>query len=112
MFYYYVRTSLITGFTACDSAETLQNILYAYYHLGDVRNKISHAEAEALGTKRLMASESDDSPALMWMRDGVDFFIDSYEKAMAQVRDKNPHVVLINGDYVRMMAGSMKHERQ
>ena len=104
--------SLITGFTACDSAETLQNILYAYYHLGDVRNKISHAEAEALGTKRLMASESDDSPALMWMRDGVDFFIDSYEKAMAQVRDKNPHVVLINGDYVRMMAGSMKHERQ
>ena len=48
----------------------------------------------------------------MWMRDGVDFFIDSYEKAMAQVRDKNPHVVLINGDYVRMMAGSMKHERQ
>ena len=101
----------ITGFTACDNKETLHNILFAYYHVGDVRNKISHADAQALKDKRLMTSESDESSALIWMKDSIDFFIDSYEKAMAQVKDKKPNVVTITGDYVRMIAEGMKHDR-
>lgn len=103
--------SIITGFTVCDSMETLQNVLFAYYHLGDVRNKISHAEAEALADKHLMISEGDESPALTWMKDGIDFFIESYEKAMAQVKDKKPDVVTITGDQVGMIAGSMRSEK-
>ncbi|MBQ9606371.1 MAG: hypothetical protein IJV16_04270 [Lachnospiraceae bacterium] len=102
--------SQITGFTACDSMETLQNLLYAYYHLGDVRNKISHAEAEVLADKRLMVSESDDSSALVWMKDGIDYFIDSYEKAMAEVQSKKPHVVTITGEYVKITAERMKKQ--
>lgn len=100
--------SLITGLTACGSMETLQNLLYAYYHIGDVRNKISHADEEAMKDKRLMVSESDEISALVWMKDSIDFFIDSYEKAMAQVQDKKPHVVTITGDYVKMTAEGMK----
>lgn len=101
--------SQITGFTACDNMETLQNLLYAYYHIGEVRNKISHAETEALSDKRLMVSESDDIAALIWMKDSIDYFIDSYEKAMAQVQNKNPNVVTITGEYVRMIAERMKN---
>ena len=104
--------SLITGLSACDSMETLQNLLYAYYHISDIRNKISHADASAMIEKRLMVSDSDESSALLWMKDGIDYFIDSYEKAMTQVQNKKPKVVRISGDEVRVAAEYLKHERQ
>ena len=104
--------SLITGFTACDSMETLQNLLFAYYHIGKVRNKISHADTDAMTETRLMVSESDDSSALVWMKDGIDYFIDSYEKAMAEVHGKAVQVIIITGEEVRRTAEHMRHDRR
>ena len=104
-------SSLITGFTACDSLEALQDILFAYYHVGDVRNKISHADATAMTEGRLVVAESDEHSALIWMRDSIEFFIDRYEKAMAQVQGKKPNVVIITGDDVWIAAEHMKHEK-
>ena len=105
--------SLITGYTACDSMETLKNVLFAYYNIGFVRNKISHADTDAAVTEnRLMTTESDESPALVWMKDGIDYFIDSYEKAMAEVQNKQTNVILITGDEVRKAADRMKYEKR
>ena len=105
--------SLITGYTACDSMETLKNVLFAYYNIGFVRNKISHADTDAAVTEnRLMTSESDESPAMVWMKDGIDYFIDSYEKAMAEVQNKKTNVILITGDEVRKAADRMKYEKR
>ena len=105
------NSSVITGYTACDSVETLQNVLFGYYRIGYIRNKISHAEDSVWIEGRLMASESDESAALTWMKDGIDFFIDSYEKAMEEVQDKHPHVILISGDDVRKASERMKYEK-
>ena len=102
--------SKITGFTACDDKETLLDLLYSYYHIGDVRNKISHAISDKMGDNRLVAAESDDVPALTWMTDSIDFFIGSYEKALAQVQSKKPHIVNISSDYVRTAADRLKRE--
>ena len=105
--------SLITGYTACDSMETLKNVLFAYYNIGFVRNKISHADTDAAVTEnRLMTTESDESPAMVWMKDGIDYFIDSYEKAMAEVQNKKTNVILITGDEVRKAADRMKYEKR
>lgn len=103
--------SLIKGYTACDSMETLHNLLFAYYHIGDVRNKINHADAGVMHEKRLIVSERDESSALVWMRESIDFFINSYEKALNEVRDKKPNIVIITPDEVRLTADHMKYER-
>ena len=103
--------SLITGITACESLETLQDILYAYYHIGDIRNKINHAESSALADNRLVVSESDDPAALVRVKESIDFFISSYEKAMSEVQDKKPNVVIITGDDVRIASEHMRHEK-
>ena len=103
--------SLITGFTACNSRETVENLLFAYYHIGNVRNMISHADADAISDDRLVVSESDESAALLRTRDSVEYFIDSYEKAMAEVQGKEPHIVLITADEVRMSADHMKYDK-
>ena len=98
----------ISGHTACSSIDTVQNVLYAYYHLGLVRNKISHADAKAMAERRLVVSESDESYAMLLMRESIEYFIMSYEKAIEEVRGKNPKIVAISPDDVRNTADSMR----
>lgn len=101
-------STMIRGYTVCDHVETLNNALYAYYHIGEMRNKISHADADAMNESRLIVSESDESTALVRMKESIDFFIASYEKAMAEVQGKNPNVILITSAEVRTAADHMK----
>ena len=49
---------------------------------------------------------------MVWMKDGIDYFIDSYEKAMAEVQNKQTNVILITGDEVRKAADRMKYEKR
>ena len=79
----------ICGHTACSSIDTVKNVLYAYYHLGDVRNQISHADSNAMAERRLIVSESDDSYAMLLMKESIEFFIKSYEAVMEEVQNKN-----------------------
>jgi len=102
--------SIITGYTACDSLETLKDALHAYYYIGYVRNKISHADSGMMEGKNQAESGSDDISALVWMTGSIDHFIDSYEKAMAEVQGKDPHVVTISARDVRMAADSMREK--
>ena len=101
----------ISGHTACDSLETVQNVLYAYFHLGFVRNKISHADADALSEVRLIVSESDISSAMLLMRESIEYFIISYEKALEEVKGKNPKIVAVSPDAVRNVADRLRRER-
>lgn len=100
----------ISGHTAC-SISTLQNVLYAYYRLGEVRNKISHADADAMAERRLNVSESDISYAMIWMRESIEHFIKSFDAAMEEVRGKNPKIVPITADDVRNAADRIRRER-
>jgi len=100
----------INGHTACDSIETVQNVLYAYFNLGSVRNQISHADNEAMAERRLVVSESDTSYAMLMMKQTIEFFIMSFEKAVEEVRNKNPKIVEISSDDVRNVADRMKRE--
>lgn len=101
----------ISGHTACSSEETVQNVLYAYYHLGFVRNKISHAESDAMAEYRLIVYESDVSSAMVLMRESIEYFIMSYEKAMEEVQGKKPKIVPISPDDVRIAADRMRRAK-
>ena len=101
----------ISGHTACSSIETVQNVLYAYFHLGDVRNKISHADSDAMAERRLVVSEKDISYAMILMRESIEYFIMSYEKAIEEVRNKKPKIVAISPEDVRNAAERMKRAR-
>ena len=104
--------ALITGFTACDDRKKVENLLAAYDYISGVRNKISHAEAEVLSDSRLVVSESDDSAPLLRAKQSVEYFIDCYEKAMAEVQGKNPPVILITANDVKKVADQMRYERR
>ena len=101
----------ISGHTVCDSMETVQNVLYAYFHLGEIRNKISHSDSNAMAERRLIVSEKDISYYMLLMRESIEYFIMSYEKAMEEVRGKNPKIVFISPNTVRDAADNMRRER-
>lgn len=86
--------------------------MFAYDYIGEVRNKISHANAQVLSDGRLMVSESDESAALVRTKESTEYFIDSYEKAMAEVEGKNPRVVLITIKDVKKVAEQMRYEKR
>ena len=100
--------SVIAGFTACDSLDTLQDVLFAYYHVGYVRNKISHADEGAM-ERMNREPGGDEASALTWMTDSIDLFINSYEKALAEVQSKDPKIIFITGKDVRAIAENMQH---
>lgn len=101
----------ISGHSACGSIATLQNVLYAYFHLGEVRNKISHADADAMAERRLIVSQSDVSYAMLLMKESIEFFITSYEKAIGEVQGKNPKIIAISSNEVRNAADRIRRER-
>ena len=81
--------------------QRLKDVLYAYYHFGFVRNKISHADSDVMAEQRLMVSESDISTAMLLMLESIECFIASYEKALGEVCDMNPKIIAISPDDVR-----------
>ena len=101
----------ISGHTACGNIETVKNVLYAYFNLGTVRNKISHSDSDAMAEKRLIVSKKDVSYAMHLMMQSIEYFIMNYEKALAETKGKTPKIVYISSDDVRKAADSMKRER-
>ncbi len=101
---------LITGYTACDDPQTLKNLLYAYYHIGYLRNKINHADDDAMVETRLVVAESDESHAFIVMKESIDFFIESYERALKELEGKNPHIVKIASSRVKQWADMVKKD--
>jgi hypothetical protein len=101
----------ITGYTACSNIETVQEVLYAYFHLGTVRNKISHAESTAMAEYRPDVAENEISSAMILMKQTIEYFITSYEKAVEETRGTNPKIVTITSDEVRNVAERLKREK-
>ncbi|MDO5702775.1 MAG: hypothetical protein Q4G47_05425 [Lachnospiraceae bacterium] len=103
--------NIITGHTACPDIKLLGDMLYSYYHVGDVRNKISHADDVAMGgEKKLMPSESDVAPSFKWLTESIEYFISSYEKALSSIEGKTPAVIKIKPSEVRAYADRLKKE--
>ena len=60
---------------------------------------------------RLIVSESDVSSAMVLMRESIEYFIMSYEKAMEEVQGKKPKIVPISPDDVRIAADRMRRAK-
>jgi len=102
----------ITGYTACDSTETVRNVLYAYARLGMVRNTLSHSDFSELAKQNMIVSDDNGSYALRTMMESIEAFIMNYEKALDEVRGKNPKIIRARADDVRQAAEAMAAENR
>lgn len=89
-------TGKVTAHTLCDDRKVVEDALFAYYHLGDIRNSTNHAEEKLGEDTRLIVDEKDDSIRLVRIREAIEYFIRCYEKALAMAGDKENDLVRIN----------------
>ena len=64
-----------------------------------------------MAERRLIVSENDLSYAMILMRESIEFFIMSYEKAMEEVQNKKPKIVAITADKVRNATDCIRRGR-
>ena len=100
-------SKIITAYTACEDREAVENVLYAYYHVGEIRNHINHADDSILET-RLMIDEKDDSIRLIKITEAIEYFIKCFDIAAAMTEDKELNVVTITADEVKAFAKRME----
>ena len=106
--------SQITGLTACDSKETLQNLLYAYYHIGDIRNSTNHATDEYSGFYTIMA-DTDPGERVKDISQAIDYFIHCYDRVCEMIAGKEANVVTIRtaelADYAKTIRDAKRHAK-
>ena len=68
--------------TMKDSANLLEDVLYNYYLLGDLRNKVNHAEVQP--KKNFEEMDADvENENIRILREGIEKFVASYDAARA-----------------------------
>jgi hypothetical protein len=84
--------------------ELLENVLYAYYHIGDIRNLTNHAESREGEDTRLIVDEKDDSIRLLKISEAIEYFIRCLDAVVENIGDKELDVVRINSGEVKGFA--------
>ena len=101
------REDLISAYTLCDDIDMLEDLLYAYYHIGDVRNKTNHAE-EGEDDDRLIVDMKDTGARMTMITESIDYFLKCYDKASVDVQGKENDVVRIPPREVKACAKNIK----
>ena len=86
---------LIRALTICPDRSALKDLLYAYYHLGDVRNATNHAEEEFGGFYAIM-DEADLGSRMKLITQAIDYFIYCYDTVSKLVEKKKANVVTVD----------------
>ena len=86
--------NLIRALTICPDRAALKDLLFAYYHLGDVRNQTNHALEEFSGFYTIMAY-TDPGERMKLIRQAIDYFIHCYDTVCGLIEGKKANVVKI-----------------
>ena len=84
--------------------QALEDLLFAYLHIGRVRNDTNHANTGSGDNGSLFPDEKDVSVKLVQIQESIRYFIESYDTVLNQIAGKKPVVVRINADEVKAAA--------
>ncbi len=68
--------------------DLLEDVLYAYYRLGDIRNMINHAQVTAAEDIRKIDIHKENENMEL-LRKGIEAFVDAYDAARAYIAENN-----------------------
>lgn len=103
---------IIKAYTRCEDKDALRDLLYAYYHIGEVRNKTNHAEEGVMEDTRLIYDPNDVSYRMSLIVEGIEYFIRCFDKVNAMVEVEEGEITIINTADVRYKANALKRERE
>ncbi len=100
----------IRSLSICDDHEALQDLLFSYYHISDIRNLTNHAQEEFTGFYAIM-EDADAGTRMQTISKAVDFFIHCYDRVCELTKGKTAHVVKLETSEVSSYAGKLRDEQ-
>ena len=95
---------IVTAYSACDDRQALEDLLFAYLHIGHVRNKTNHASDSYYKNGTPSTEEKDISAKLIVIQESIQYFIRAYDIVLNKIAGKNPTVVQITTEEVKSKA--------
>lgn len=106
--------SMIRSLTICPDRAALQDLLFAYYHLSDVRNLTNHAMEEFSGFYTIMDDTEPGERAKM-ITQAVDYFIHCYDHVTDLIKGKKANVVIVKtadlADYASELRNAWRRDK-
>ena len=106
--------SILRGLTVCPDRAALKDLLFAYYHLGDVRNLTNHAAEEYGGFYTIMP-DTDPGERMKVITQAIEFFIHCYDRVAELIEGQTAHVVTVKtaeiADYARTLRDAGRRDR-
>ena len=102
----------ITGYTACDDRQLLEDLLFAYLRIGTIRNNTNHAGNDYDEPDTLFPDEKADSGQLRVITECIQYFIDLFDKVSENISGRNPSVVTISCAEVKTAARVLEEKEK
>ena len=100
----------ITSHTMLEDRELLQELLYTYYRVGDIRNKTNHAEETRAEEHRLFMDQKEVPVRMSQIQEVITYFLLLYDKAIESLEGVEPNVVPISLGEVTAEARKLQAE--
>ncbi len=104
--------NFITGYTACDNRQLLEDLLFSYIRIGTIRNDTNHAGSDYDEPDTLFPDEKGDSIKLRTITECIQYFIERFDMVSENVCGKNPSVVKITGFEVKAAARVLEEKEK
>ena len=98
----------LIAYTLCDDITALENLLYAYYHVGDIRNATNHAVDNEGEETRLIVGKKDDIIRLVKISEAIEYFISCYDAVASNIEGKELDVVRIDAREVNAFSRKLE----
>ncbi len=100
---------LIQAYSIVENKEKLEELLYAYYYIGNIRNKVSHSvnSDSRFGNKRDVNKDNENIEKL---NEAIEYFIDQYDGIQEELAGKEYSPCLV--DQKEMMDYIHSHRRE
>jgi hypothetical protein len=97
----------IRACTICPDRSAVEDLLFAYYYIGDVRNQTNHA-AETFDGFYYIMSESDSGERMEMIRQSIDYFLHCYDRVVQLTAGKKPNVIEITTEDITRYADQLR----
>ena len=99
----------IRACTACPDKEAVEDLLFAYYYVGEIRNQTNHAVETYDGFYSIMA-ESDSGERMEAIRQSIDYFLHCYDRMVQLTEGKTPNVIEITNDEIMQYVDELRQQ--
>ena len=99
----------IRACTACPDRSAVEDLLFAYYYLGDVRNATNHA-VDTFDAFYEIMKDSDSSERMDVIQQSITYFLHCYDRVARLVKGREVNVIQVTAEEIAKYADEQREQ--